>query len=176
MNKKQIVDLVIAVFLIICGAVLLIFPLFHFVSVKPIFMSILGVYGVLNLIQFLLTKEAKDYEGLFTTIASVIALIVAWRLDIVKVPWYLALTLFIWIIMMALIKMKKADYYNDRRNSVWILKIITLILFVLTGLLATINLYYEADIQVLVLGFFFLIHGMLELFDPLTIYLIEKSN
>ena len=95
MKKKQIVDLVTAIFLIICGGVLLVFPLFHFVSVKPIFMAILGVYGFLNLIQFLLTKEAKDYEGLFTTIASLIALIIAWRLDIAKTPWYLALTLFI---------------------------------------------------------------------------------
>ncbi len=175
MKKKQIVDLVTAIFLIICGGVLLVFPLFHFVSVKPIFMAILGVYGFLNLIQFLLTKEAKDYEGLFTTIASVIALIVAWRLDIAKTPWYLALTLFIWIIMMALIKMKKADYYNDRHDSIWILKIVTLMLFILTGLLATINLYYEADVQILVLGFFFLVHGMLELFDPLTNYLMMKK-
>ena len=175
MNKKQIVDLLIAVFLIICGAVLLVFPLFHFVKVKPIFMGILAIYGILNLIQFLLTKDAKDYEGLLTMVASVITLIVAWRLDVAKTPWYLALTLFIWIIMMSLIKMKKADYYNDRKNPVWILKIVTLILFILTGLLATLNLYYEADIQILVLGFFFLIHGMLELFDPLTVYLGEKK-
>ena len=175
MNKKQIVDLLIAVFLIICGAVLLVFPLFHFVKVKPIFMGILAIYGILNLIQFLLTKDAKDYEGLLTMIASVITLIVAWRLDVAKTPWYLALTLFIWIIMMSLIKMKKADYYNDRKNPVWILKIVTLILFILSGLLATLNLYYEADIQILVLGFFFLIHGMLELFDPLTVYLGEKK-
>lgn len=176
MNKKQIVDLVIAIFLILCGGILLVFPLFHFVHVKPIFMAILGIYGFLNLIQFLLTKEARDYEGLFTAIASVISLIVAWRLDIAKVPWYLALTLFIWIIMMSLIKMKKADYYNDRKNSIWILKIVTLVFFILTGLLATINLYYEADVQILVLGFFFLIHGMLELFDPLTDYLLSHKK
>ncbi len=175
MNKKQIVDLVIAVFLIIVGAVLLVFPLFHFVNVKPIFMTVLGVYGLFNLIQFLLTKKAKDYEGLFTMIASLITLIIAYKLDINKVPWYLALTLFIWIIMMAIIKLTKADYYNDRKNAVWILKIVTLILFILTGLLATLNLYYEADIQVLVLGFFFFIHGILELVDPLTVYLIEKK-
>lgn len=175
MKKKQIVDLLTAVFLIICGVILLIFPLFHFVSVKPIFMTVLGVYGILNLLQFLFTKKDKDYEGLLTTIASLITLIVAWRLDIAKTPWYLALTLFIWIIMMSLIKMKKADYYNDRKNSIWILKIVTLILFILTGLLATLNLYYEADIQVLVLGFFFFIHGILELLDPLTFYLIEKK-
>ena len=176
MNKKQIVDLIIAIFLIIGGSTLLVFPLFHFVSVKPIFMGILGMYGLLNLIQFILTKEAKDYEGLFTTIASLITLVVVWKLDIAKVPWYLALALFIWIIMMALIKLKKADYYNDRKNSVWILKIVTLIFFILIGLLSTINLYYEADVQVLVLGFFFLVHGMLELFDPLTVYLIEKKK
>lgn len=175
MNKKQIVDLVIAIFLIISGAILLVFPLFHFVKVKPIFITLLGVYALLNLIQFLLTKKSKDYEGLFTVIASLIAIIVALKLDINRVPWYLAITLFIWIIMMSLIKLKKADYYNDRKNSVWILKIVTLILFILTGLLATINLYYEADIQVLVLGFFFFIHGILELVDPLTIYLVEKK-
>lgn len=103
MNKKQKVDLIIAVFLIICGAVLLVFPLFHFVKVKPIFMTILAIYGILNLIQFLLTRKAKDYEGLLTTLASIVALIVAWRLNIEKTPWYLALTLFIWIILMSLI-------------------------------------------------------------------------
>ena len=138
-------------------------------------MKVLAFYSLLNLSQFLLTKKAKDYEGLFTFLASIIALIVVWRLDVAKTPWYLAISLFIWIILMALIKMKKADYYNDRKNPVWILKIITLILFILTGLLATINLYYEADVQILVLGFFFLVHGMLELFDPLTIYLISKK-
>ena len=169
MNKKQIVDLVIAVFLIIVGAVLLVFPLFHFVNVKPIFMTVLGVYGLFNLIQFLLTKKAKDYEGLFTMIASLITLIIAYKLDINKVPWYLALTLFIWIIMMAIIKLTKAYDYEFSMSSG------TLILFILTGLLATLNLYYEADIQVLVLGFFFFIHGILELVDPLTVYLIEKK-
>ncbi len=176
MKKKQIVDLVIAVFLILGGSLLLVLPIFHFVNVKVIFMSILGVYGVLNLCQFLLTKEAKDYEGLFTTIASLITLIVVWRLDIAKTPWYLALSLFVWIIMMSLIKLKKADYYHDRHSTIWILRIIDLILFILTGLLATLNLYYEADIQVLVLGFFFLIHGMLELTDPLTIYLTSPKK
>lgn len=174
MNKKQIVDLITATILIICGSILLVFPLFKIVNVKIIFMSILGLYALMNLIQFLLTKKAKDYEGLFTTIASLITLLISWQLKINETPWYLALTLFIWIICMSLIKLKKADYYHDRKNSIWILKIITLILFILTGLLTTINLYYTSDVQVLVLGFFYLVHGILELLDPLTLYLIEK--
>ena len=76
---------------------------------------------------------------------------------------------------MSLIKLKKADYYNDRKNKFWILEIVTLILFILTGLLTTINLYYENSIQILVLGYFYLIHGILELVDPLTMYLNEKK-
>ena len=63
---------------------------------------------------------------------------------------------------------------NDRKNKMWIFEVICLILFILTGLLTTMNLYYENDIQVLVLGYFFLIHGMLELFDPIVISLKIK--
>ena len=175
MNKKQKVELIIATFLILCGSLVLIFPLFQFVKVKLIFILVLAVYGVLNLIKFILVRESKDYEGLFTTLASIVALVVVCFLDIDSVPWYLALSLFIWIIMMSLIKLKKADYYNDRRNRTWILEVVTLILFILSGLLTTINLYYENDIQVLVLGYFYLIHGILELVDPLTIYLTGKK-
>lgn len=176
MNKKQTVDLIIAIFLILCGSILLIFPIIRFLDIKVIFMGVLAFYGILNLIQFLLTKKSKDYEGLLTTIVSIVVLIVVSQIDVAKVPWYLAVTLFMWIIAMSLIKLKKADYYNDRQNPIWILKIITLTLFILSGLLATINLYYEADVQILVLGFFYLIHGMLELLDPLTIYLMEKAQ
>ena len=175
MNKKQKVELIIATFLILCCSLVLIFPLFQFVKVKLIFILVLAVYGVLNLVKFILVRESKDYEGLFTTLASIVALVVVCFLDIDSVPWYLALSLFIWIIMMSLIKLKKADYYNDRRNKTWILEVVTLILFILSGLLTTINLYYENDIQVLVLGYFYLIHGILELVDPLTIYLTGKK-
>lgn len=175
MNKKQKVELIIAAFLIVCGSLVLIFPLFKFVQVKLVFISVLGVYGLLNLIKFILVRESKDYEGLLTTLASIISLVIVCFLDVENVPWYLALSLFIWIIFMSLIKLKKADYYNDRKNKVWILEIVTLILFILSGLLTTINLYYENDIQILVLGNFYLIHGILELVDPLTNYLVGKK-
>ena len=175
MKKKQIVDLVTAIFLIICGSVLLVFPVFHFMEVKLIFLVVLGIYGMLNLIQYLLTKESKDYEGLFTTIASIITLVIVLLLDVDKTPWHLALSLFIWIILMSLIKLIKADYYHDRKNKIWILRVVTLGLFILTGILTTINFRYTSDVQVLVLGYFFFIHGILELVDPLTNYLKETK-
>ena len=118
-------------------------PLFHFVKVKGIFLGVLGVYAILNLIKFLLTSKSKDYEGLFTSLASIIVFIIALKLNISQVPWYLALSLLIWIILLSLIKLKKSDYYNDRKNRMWIIKVISLVLFILVGLLTTMNLYYE---------------------------------
>ncbi len=174
MKKKQMVDLITSVFLIICGSVLLTFPLFYFVKVKSIFIGVLIVYAILNMIKFILTFKSYDYEGLFTSLASIIVLVVSIYLDINKIPWYLALCLLIWIILLSLIKLKKSDYYNDRKNKMWIMEVICLALFILAGLLTTMNLYYENDIQVLVLGYFFLIHGILELFDPLVISLKIK--
>ena len=76
---------------------------------------------------------------------------------------------------MSLIKLKKCDYYNDRHNKMWILKITTLGLFILTGIITCINLYYSNDIQLIILGFFFYIHGILEMIDPITIYLMENK-
>ena len=176
MKKKQKVDLVIALFLILMGSVLLVLPLFSFMKIKLVFNTVLILYALLNIIQFAITKEDKDYEGLFTFGASIITLLVAYKLDITARPWNLAVSLFIWVILMALIKLKKSDYYNDRKDKVWILRIVTLLLFILVGLLSIVNLYYTADIQILVLGFFFLIHGILELVDPISNYLIYSKK
>lgn len=176
MNKKQLTDLVIAIFLVITGSLLLVFPLINFMDVKTIFCGVLIIYAVFNGIKFVLTKKSRDFEGLLTFFASLITLIVALKIDITLKPWNLAISLFIWVILMSLIKLKKSDYYNDRKNKMWIIKMVSLGLFILTGILETINLYYTVDIQILVLGFFFLINGILDLLEPLCSYIqIEKK-
>lgn len=176
MKRKQLVDLIIAIFLILTGCSLLVFPLVNFLNVKNIFLGVLIIYAILNFIKFLLTFKSKDYEGLLTFLASVVTMIVALKVDISLKPWNLAITLFVWIIMMALIKLKKSDYYNDRNSKMWIIKIANLILFIVAGILATINLYYTVDIQILVLGFFFFINGILELVDPLANYILDEKK
>ena len=175
MKRKQIVDFIIAITLIVAGSVVLTFPLLKVVNVKYIFMGVLSFYGIMNLIQFILTKKDKDYEGLLTMIASILTLLLLGFLEVDNNPLNLALSLFVWIVLMSLVKLKKCDYYHDRHKPIWILRIVTLILFVLSGLLTVINLYYEAEVQVLVLGFFYFVHGILELVDPVTNYLLGKK-
>ena len=75
---------------------------------------------------------------------------------------------------MTIIKFVKADYYNDRRDRMWKFRIVTLVLFVIVAILTSIALNYNSNVQVLVVGYFFLIHGILELTDPIVKYLIGK--
>ncbi len=176
MKRKQIIDLIVSIILIIMGSVLLIFPLLNVLYVKYIFMGTLAVCGILNLIQYILTYDSKDIEGLLTMIASIISLIILGLLDVDNNPFNMAIVLFVWVTLMSVVKLKKCDYYHDRHKKIWVLKMINLLVFILTGLLSVINLYYDHTVQLLVLGFFFFIHGLLELTDPVTMYLLEDKK
>ncbi len=176
MDKRTLVEFVTAWFLVACGSIIMILPIFNIVNVKTIFIIIISLYGIIHIIKNLLILNAKDYTGFSTALASIVVLVLAMFLDINDSPWNLALILFIWIILMSLTKLKESDYYHDRKNKLWELNIVTLILFIITGVLTTINLYYTGDIQILVLGFFFLINGILDLMDPLVAYIITKKK
>ncbi len=175
MKKKQKVDMGIAIFLILIGVILLILPLFNISNIKWLNTGIFSLYTILNLIQFILTKESKDYEGLHSAIGSLIVLIANLLIRPINNPKTLSMLLMTWIIFMSLAKLKKMDYYHDRRDRMWKIRAFNLSLFILVGVLACINLAYEGVVQVLVIGFFMLIHGILELFDPIVKTLIAHS-
>ena len=69
----------------------------------------------------------------------------------------IVLVLMIWMGLMCLIKLKKADFYHDRENKMWILRVFILFAFLTSGLLTGLNLYYEASVQTIIVGFFFFV-------------------
>ena len=176
MNRRTLVEFVTAWLLILIATVVILLPIFNITNVRIIFIVIISLYGVIHLVKNFLILNNKEYSGFSTAIASLVILICLLFIDINDSPWNLALLLFIWVILMSLTKLKESDYYHDRKNKVWVLNIVNLILFILTGILTTLNLYYTNDIQVLVLGFFFLINGILELMDPIAAFLMEKKK
>ena len=171
MKRRQIVDLITATSLIVIGSILLIFPLVKNINVKYVFIGILAYYGIMNLTQFILSSDSKDYEGLFPMIASIIVLVILGFLDVASNPLNFALPLFLWTILITLIRFRKT--VGDSKK-VWILKMIKLILFVIVGLLSVINIYYDTITKITILGYFCFIQGLLELSNPIIDYIIEK--
>lgn len=174
MDRRTLIEFIVAWILIVLSCLVLILPIFNVDNIKLVFGSIISIYGIIHLFKSFYTLKEKDYSGLGTFINSVIVLIAMLFLDINE-PWNLALILFIWIVLMSLTKLKESDYYHDRKNKLWKLNICNLLLFIVVGILAIINLYYPSEVQILVLGFFFLTHGILELMDPLVAYIIKTK-
>ena len=175
MKQKQKVDTIIAVLLILIGVILLVLPAFNITNIKYLSIGIFALYTILNLIQFILTRKSKDYEGLHSAIGSFIVLIASIVTSPEDSPKTLAMLLMAWIIFMSLAKLKKMDYYHDKNDRMWKIRFLNLGLFVIAGILTSINLAHVSTVQVLVLGFFLLIHGILELFDPIVKTLIAHS-
>lgn len=175
MDRRTLVEFITGWILVLAGGIMTILPIFSITNVRMVFIAIIAVYGIIHLIKNFFILEAKDFSGFRTAASCIVALVLMMFMDINDSPWNLALILFIWVILMSLTKLKESDYYHDRKNNLWELNVINLILFILTGVLTSINLYYTGDVQILVLGFFFLINGILELMDPLAAYIMEKK-
>ena len=174
MKQKQKVDFIYSLVLILVGVVLMVLPLIKVPSIKVVLIGVMISYIISNIVRFILTRKSKDYDSIFTILSSIVIIILTIILDMNK-PLYLALTILVWVVLLSLIKLKKSDYYDDNNDKMWKLRILILILFILTGFLTSINLYYEQEGQILIIGYFFLINGMLEITDPVVKYLIKKQ-
>ena len=172
MKTKQKVDTVINSFLIGIGILSIILAIFKYSDIKLIFIGIMFSYALINLIQFILTRSSKDYEGLYTFMASLAVGI--FDLFINFSTQALSVSILSWTIMMSVIKFIKTDYYNDRKDKMYKFRILSLVLFIVIALLVSLSLNNSENVQVLIVGYFFLIHGILELIDPITKYLIGK--
>lgn len=172
--KKRTIELVNSIMLVLFGIVVLVLPLFDNNNIELVFILMFSIFGFLNLYKFILVYKTKDYDGLFAFLSAVMGLILVFILDLEK-PFHLALLIMLWVIVMSLIKLKKSDYYHDRNSKEWLVKFITMILFITTGILCAINLN-EPNEQMLVVGFFFYIHGILELMEPISLYLTNSKK
>lgn len=174
MKKKELVDLITGISLMLLAGVILLLPTFKVNDLSFILKTIFGFYALIKLTQFILILKNKDFESLFTCLISMGALVSLFFIE--DSTKNMVLVLMIWMGLMCLIKLKKADFYHDRHNRMWILRLFILFAFLTSGLLTGINLYYEASVQTIIVGFFFFINGILDVVDPISKYLMESKK
>ena len=174
MKKKELVDLITGLSLMLLAGVILLLPSFKVNDLSFILKTIFGFYALIKLTQFILIIKEKDLESLFTCLISLGALISLFLIEFTTKN--MVLVLLIWMGIMCLIKLKKADFYHDKQNKMWILRLFMLFVFLTSGLLTGINLYYEASVQTIIVGFFFFLNGVLDTIDPIAMYLMESKK
>lgn len=171
MKKKMIVDFIANSCLLVLAYIVLILPIFKVNDLKLVMMIIFACYTGIKFVQSILIVKEKDYESIYTAIISFGAFLALLFLpNKIKL---LGLVLLVWMAFMCLVKLKKADFYDDRENKMWMLKIFILFIFLTTGLLVGLNLYVESS-NIILVGFFFLINAVLETIDPIVRFLREN--
>lgn len=168
-KKKYELEIMVAVMSILTGSISLFLPFLGFNDCRLLLMVAFGLMTIGSVILFLAKPKDRDIESISTFIASLILFILVIVLK--TTPLNLALMLLLYVMFLALIRLKKTDFYHDRKNGMWQINVITLGLIILTGILTSINLSYQSEVQILMFGYFFLINGILELIDPLVLFL-----
>ena len=167
MKNKNFFSFISSVIILLIGIILLAYPEIVVDNVNTLFYTIMYIYAMLTFCEYFIHHESEDYEKLFESLACVLAGTSGVIFNLESTPKVLSLSLISWVSIMAIIKLIKVDYLMDRNNKMWNVKIVLFGAFILIGILTSINLYYEITTQTLMLGFFFLINGLLEIAYPL---------
>ena len=174
MRKKVLIDFLSSFVLLILSSFIILLPLFGVSDVKTVLSIVFGSIALLKLVQFIFIFKDKDYESLGTFFVSLGAFI--WTrvsdLDVKN----LVLLLLVFIAFMSLLKLKKADFYHDRKNKMWILRLFILFVFLMNGLLISLNLQHEGIVQIIMIGNFLFVSSILDMIDPIVIYLMENRK
>ena len=174
MKTKQFIDILVEGFLLLFGLVITIMGIVGYSKIKVVFISALFVYAIFNYIQYRLTVKSKDMEGLYTALASLLVGIGDLYFPFSTNNLVLPISIMVWAILMSVIKVIKADYYNDRKDKVWKFKMVTLGVFMVISVITSVALNYNSNVQVLIIGYYFVINGILELSEPIVKYLLGK--
>ncbi len=164
MNRKDKIDsgVFMAFILISFGIILL--PLFKYDDVKTIMIIIFGSYFIGNTIRFFFSRNKYDYDAVMRMLGSLlmVALCLFVNLEIKK---NIAIMLMIWVTICAFIRIKKMDYFNDKKDNKWKIEAITLGLFIVTGIVSSISFIYTNNVANL--GYFVLVSNILNLIIPM---------
>lgn len=164
-NKRDKMNLIVSGVLILFGIILVVYPLFGEMSPIKLLYMVFSVYGIIKLIEYVKSKTYGDKEDLFAGIICIIYTLVGIKFMNNDTPLVLSISLASWTGFMAIIKLVKLDYYHDRSNEMIYTNLTTFALFLLIGLLTSINLYFDNTVQTLILGYFFIINGLLNLLE-----------
>ena len=181
-RKKEIilrdkVNIIISGILTLMGILTLIMPFLGFMKPNALLYVVFSVYALIKIIEVILTKPKNgDYEDIFTAIACALAAVSGFKYINYDPPMVLSITLASWVGIMSIIKLIKLDYYHDRENGMLYVNLVTFSMFLLLGLLTSINLYFNETVQILMLGFFFVINGLLNLAEDAIRILVSRNS
>ncbi len=170
-------NIIISFILTLMGMLMLGVSFLEFMAPNTLLYVVFSIYALIKIIEVIIVKvKDNDYEDISTAIACALAAISGFKYINYDPPMVLSITLASWVGIMSIIKLIKLDYYHDRENGMFYVNLVTFSMFLLLGLLTSINLYFNETVQILMLGFFFVINGLLNLAEDAIRILVSRNS
>lgn len=167
MKKETQNYFILNVLILLLGIIVVIYSWRTDVDHVKVFNIVLGIYGMIHLLQFLMQKDRSDLESLYTMIACLITPLIQ-TVNFPKQNMALVFSLLTWISLMAIVKLVKLDYLHDRNDDFFKVKIMGFILFIVLGMITNYTLLFNAESQGTIIGFFLIINGIIVLGEDLS--------
>jgi len=169
MKRYYSIQIIIDVCIIILGLLIYFFP--NIVSVNPImtFYLLMAFYSVLELLEYLFGGETK--ESLYLFISAGVCAFSGCFLHGLSPKGVISITLAVWVLMLAIIKIMNLENIYKTKNRLFIIKIGSTSFFILMGSLISINIYFNISVISYMLALLFLSYGFVEMFVDMLDYL-----
>ena len=172
-NEKNFIAFITSIGLVFYGAFLLCESLFHLSDFRLYVTIFFGWYGALHLLRYLFSENKKEYNPLLEGILGVLFSCVGIFYNYVEDPQNFSFAILLYALLLCFIKLKKADYFHDRKSKFWLIEVASLIFFLLLSILISMNLKFSENVLFIILGFYSFFIGVFEFFEILFFQLTK---
>ena len=170
-NKKNFyVGIACSIAIFIMGVLYLTIPSYYGlaamadINANNLFVSGLLMFACVNLVKYIVVGKNPTSERVYMTVASASS----GALNIVLGGFFenqnmvLAISIMVFVLAITTVKLFTIDYYHDNKDAFFYIETMLLCLFLVVGVVISINLFNDSIIQTIMLGFLFIIIGILD--------------
>ncbi len=123
----------------------------------------------LHFMTFFFSKKENEYSNLFLGIIGVFFTLISFFGDFTKNPQIFSIVFLSFALLVSFVKLKKADYFHDRKNKLWLIEMACLILFLISEILFCLQLHHQEEIILIFFGYNVFTISAFELLESLLI-------
>lgn len=133
------------------------------------------LYAITHMISYIFYRHEKEFSNILLFIIGILFLGIGIFVDFMKEPRIFSMMVLGWTLLVSLVKLKKADYFHDRKNRLWLVEVTCLVLFLISEILFCFQLHNEENIIMAFLGYSIYVVGIFELLESILI-LVTKGK
>ncbi len=172
MKRTYVVQLIVDAVIIFLAMCNYMFPSVTMESPNMVFFLMMGTYAGLELCEYIFDNKRK--EPLYIFAASATAAFAGIFLRTYEPNFVLSLAIVTWLLMIAIIKIISLEDIYENMTHLFLIKLTSMSILVLIGLLVSINIYYRISTINHMLAFMYLTYGTLEFGCDFLTYLSEN--